>query len=446
MQFRNDATRVLQFLALAAMLPLAAWARSNGPPVMRTGAAVDGGLTCTACHRTFAQVNSGAGKVAVTAASYTPGVKQNITITVEDPDANRWGFEVTARTRSDENKTAGAFTAVADRVRVACEGPGDGAAPPCNGLKEFATQVTASSQQGTKGKGTWTVEWTPPAEDVGEVIFYVAGNAADGTATNANDRIYTSSTVIRPACNITAKPTVSGASDSASGRAISGGALVSVYGSGFSSSRSLFVAAGSDLVGGKVDTKLGCVAVEIGGRRAPVWALNNTQINIQAPPIDAAGNVNVVVIANPGTSNELRSDARAVTAAALSPAFFVSGGKYIAARNASKSNQQVLPATPAAPGDVVVLYGTGFGATNPNWGTGEFPDKVSPLTGTVTVTIGGVTLQPADILYAGAAGDAPGFYQFNLRLPASLPDGDAAVKITVGGFSTQDGTVIPVTK
>jgi uncharacterized protein (TIGR03437 family) len=389
-------------------------------------------------------VNSGAGRVSVAAASYTPGTKQNITVTVEDPDANRWGFEVTARLRSDETKTAGVFTPVADSIRVVCEGPGDGVPGPCNGLREFATQVQASTQVGTKTRGTWTVEWTPPATDVGEVIFYVAGNAADGTNTNANDRIYTSSMVIRPACNITARPTVSGASDSASARAISSGALISIYGTGFSSSPGLFQAARSDLAAGKLDTKLGCVAVEIGGRRAPVWALNGTQINAQAPQIDAAGNVNVVVIANPGASNELRSDARPVQAAALSPAFFVSGGKYIAARNASKENQQVLPATPAAPGDIVTLYGTGFGATNPGWGTGEFPDRASPLTNTVAVTIGTVTLQPADVQYAGAAADAPGFYQFNVRLPASLPDGEAAVKITVGGFSTQDGAVISV--
>jgi uncharacterized protein (TIGR03437 family) len=442
MPFRNDATRVLQLLALAAILPLAAGARSNGPPINRTGAPIDGGQTCTACHRTFSTVNSGRGKVSVAAASYTPGTKQNVTVTLEDPDAARWGFELTARLRSDETKQAGTFTPVADRIRVVCDP--DERAAPCNGAKEFVSHVAASTFAGTHDKASWTIEWTPPTDDVGEVVFYVAGNAADGTGTNANDHIYDSSLVIRPACNLTAKPTVSGASDSASGRSISSGALISIYGTGFSSSRGLFQATAGDLAGGKLDTKLGCVAVEIGGRRAPIWALNGTQINAQAPQIDAAGDVNVVVIANPGATNEQRSDARAAPAAALSPAFFVSGGKYIAARNASKNLQQVLPETPAAPGDVVTLYGTGFGATNPAWGVGEFPDRASPLAGTVTVTVGGVALQPSDVLYAGAAADAPGFYQFNLRLPAALPDGEAAVRIAVGGFSTQDGAVIPV--
>jgi uncharacterized protein (TIGR03437 family) len=284
---------------------------------------------------------------------------------------------------------------------------------------------------------------TPPAEDAGEVIFYVAANAANFSADFLGDRVYTSSAVVRPACNLTTRPTVSGASDAASARAISSGALISIYGTGFSSSRSGFLAHASDLVGGKLDTKLGFVAVEIGGRRAPVFFVNGTQINAHAPQIDGT-TANVVVIANPGATNELRSDARSVPAQALMPAFFVSGGFYVAARNASKNLQQVLPATPAAPGDIVTVYGTGFGATNPAWGPGEFPNRISPLAGTVTVTIGGTALQPADILYAGAAGDAPGFYQFNLRLPAALPDGDAPIRIATGGFATQDGAVIPV--
>jgi len=439
---------VVQGLALAILLPVAAGAFAEGPPIRRTGAAVDGGQSCTACHRSFIPANSGPGRVTLTAASYTPGVKQNLVVTVEDPQASRWGFELTARLRSDETKEAGTFTPVADTIRVACDdGSTLGSAPPCNGAREFATHLVASTQAGQTGHGTFTVEWTPPAQDVGEIIFYFAGNAANNNGNFTGDYIYTSSMVIRPACNLTSKPTITDIFDAASFRpVITSGQLMSVKGTGYSSSSGTFIAYSSDLVGGKLDTKLACIAVEVGGKRAPVYSMVSTQVNVQAPQLDATGSLNVQVIANPGTSNELRSDVKSVQVQAVAPALFTIDGKTAAGRNASKQLQILGLEVPAAPGDVVTIYGTGFGATNPAWGTGEFPDRVSPLTGALTVTIGGVTLQSADVPYAGASADAPGFYQFNLKIPATLPDGDAAVKMTIGGASTQDGVIVPVKK
>ena len=85
---------------------------STGPPIKRTGAVVDGGLTCTACHRTFAPANSDPrGSVRIDAGNYAPGVKQTIRVTVFHPEAQRWGFELTARMVNDETKAAGEFAA-----------------------------------------------------------------------------------------------------------------------------------------------------------------------------------------------------------------------------------------------------------------------------------------------------------------------------------------------
>jgi uncharacterized protein (TIGR03437 family) len=59
--------------------------------------------------------------------------------------------------------------------------------------------------------------------------------------------------------------------------------------------------------------------------------------------------------------------------------------------------------------------------------------------------IGGVTLIPQDVLYSGLSPNSiSGLYQFNVRVPASAPDGDVPVSITIGGFTTQSGTTIPV--
>jgi uncharacterized protein (TIGR03437 family) len=102
----------------------------------------------------------------------------------------------------------------------------------------------------------------------------------------------------------------------------------------------------------------------------------------------------------------------------------------------------------AAPGDIISIYGTGFGDTNPSYAPGVFasppPVPFPALTNTVVVSIGGVTVQPADILYAGLAFDAPGLYQINVRVP-EVPDGDQLIFVRVGGSAASQGsTTIPV--
>src|SRR5258708_6582857 len=180
-----------------AITPALLMAFSSGPPPMRTGVPVDGGLTCTACHRTYAPVNSDVrGRVFITVAEYTPGQKQMIKVRVEHPEAIRWGFQLTARMESDQTKQAGTFTVVDGRIRVQCAPSGNA---PCNGGLEFASHVAASTQVGQRNFGEWMVEWTAPATDAGPVMFYVAGNAADNSGNPTGDRIYNNNYRILPA-------------------------------------------------------------------------------------------------------------------------------------------------------------------------------------------------------------------------------------------------------
>ena len=154
------------------------------------------------------------------------------------------------------------------------------------------------------------------------------------------------------------------------------------------------------------------------------------------------------MILNPGRSNEIRSSAAIVEVAPYSPAFFTFNGASIAALNASANNQtladpRVAPGgVPARPGDVVVLYGTGFGVTEPVYQAGEF--AAVPLRDAVSVTVGGVTLSAAEVLYAGSSIGAPGLFQFNIRVPAATADGDIPTSIRIGSSSTQPGATIPI--
>jgi len=102
------------------------------------------------------------------------------------------------------------------------------------------------------------------------------------------------------------------------------------------------------------------------------------------------------------------------------------------------------PGNPAAGGDVVSIYGTGEGQTDPMGTDGTIvtaADLRQPLQ-TVTVSIGG---QSADVLYAGSAGDqVAGLLQINARVPPGITPGTATpVTITIGGNS-QPGVTMAV--
>jgi uncharacterized protein (TIGR03437 family) len=225
-------------------------------------------------------------------------------------------------------------------------------------------------------------------------------------------------------------------------------ALISIFGAGFAEAGSRRAATVNDLLGGRLPEQLECTAVEIDGRRAPLFYADSGQINAQVPTATGEGPVPLRVILNPGQSNEIRGNPVNVTAAAYSPAFFTFNGRSIAGLNASANNQLladpgvVAGGVPARPGDVVVLYGTGFGVTDPVYQAGEF--ATAPLRDAIAVTVGGVRIAAGDVLYAGQSPDAPGFYQFNVRVPATAPDGDVPVSIGIGPATTQAGATIPV--
>lgn len=232
---------------------------------------------------------------------------------------------------------------------------------------------------------------------------------------------------------------------------LSASSMVSIFGSGFAPAGTGRTAGQTDFVQGRYPGELACVAVEIGGVRAPLVFVSSGQINAQAPEGVTTGPADVRVILNPGRANEVRSSTFRASLQAFAPAFFTYGGRSIAAQHSRDSSFQpaadpaVVPgARPARPGDVLVLYGTGFGPTTPAFRAGEVPDRPAPLTNPVSITIGGVALRSEDVLYAGVVpGSISGLYQLNVRIPASIPDGDTLVVAQVGGASNSRA-VIPV--
>ena len=165
---------------LLLALPLVARAYSNGPPDGVTGAPDE--VNCTVCHTSF-EVNSGDGSLVISGpASYQAGQSYPITVTLQDPGQQRWGFELTTQ-------GVGLFT-ITDPQRTQVE-------------QSFLYQYVKHTQEGTHagffdGPNSWTFTWTAPAQPAGTIWLYAAGNASNDSGDDQGDYIYTTSLGIPP--------------------------------------------------------------------------------------------------------------------------------------------------------------------------------------------------------------------------------------------------------
>jgi len=197
------------------------------------------------------------------------------------------------------------------------------------------------------------------------------------------------------------------------------------------------------LVGGRLPLSLDGVTVTIEGQAAYPAYISPTQINVLAPDM-GAGTVPVVVTRPDG--------ARAQTMAlveTIQPAFFQWGAYAVATHQdfSAAVNNGLLPGAtvPAAPGDVIILWGTGFGPTNP----AAPPGVVTPSGATyytandVTVTLGST---PVTVYGAALASGSAGLYQVAIQIPDSMTDGNYPVLATVAGAQSPPGVLLTVQK
>ena len=258
----------------------------------------------------------------------------------------------------------------------------------------------------------------------------------------------------------TLRPTVS---------AVSPGSIASVFGAGFAYGSSYTGATDDDGLLSTNEVRFGWPLIDacvfVGGQLAPIFAVTPTQFNIQVPVNLAPGPHSVVAARNCGGGGsggvEKRSTPFTITIEAATPAFFtyyIAAGDtiaphgYVAARHASDS-AAVTPlgaiaglARPARPGDLVEIYGTGWGRTTPAAATGELAPGAATLRTEANpkVAIGGVQLAPEDLLYVGLAPGTAGLYQLNIRIPETAAPGNQELTLTVYGKTSPTGPVIPI--
>jgi hypothetical protein len=175
LNFKNLSLFALFFTA--AVGP--AYSYSSGPPIGKAGEP-PAGSNCTDCHSGV--VNSGPGTMElITPEFYEFGQTYTIELHLTETGAARWGFEVVAL--DDTDSPAGSM-AISDPAHTQVDG-------------DYVMQTQRGSYAGVDdGPVSWMFEWTAPDGDVGPVVFFVAGNAANNDGGTSGDHIYVDALVV----------------------------------------------------------------------------------------------------------------------------------------------------------------------------------------------------------------------------------------------------------
>src|SRR4030095_8799055 len=201
-----------------------------------------------------------AGSVALAAvpATYALVNSNGLPATINQPNQRRWGYQMSTRARTS-TASVGSFQSL----------DGFSQLQTLAGVQYFAHNA-AGTRAGTAGPVSFQVRWTAPATNVGEVVFSVAGNAANNDNNNTGDFIHLRETSRQPPGSAAA-PTITSINPSSG--SVNGGTPVTITGTGFASG----------------------VTVAIGGVAATnVAVVGATQITATTGASGTPGTVNVV--------------------------------------------------------------------------------------------------------------------------------------------------------
>lgn len=218
---------------------------------------------------------------------------------------------------------------------------------------------------------------------------------------------------------------------------IAPGTWIEIFGTNFSATTRSWAA--DDFQGAQAPIVRDGVRVSINGRAAYVAYVSPGQINAQVPDGIAAGTANVIVANAAGASAPVAVTVADAAPALLAPSAFAVGGvQYAAAihQDGTFVGREGLiagvPFRPAKPGDVLTLFGVGFGATRPATPSGQIAGSPAPVEN-VRVRFGELD---ASVLFAGLAPGAVGLYQVNIVAPAAVA-GDVPLTLSAGGRTSQ---------
>ena len=290
--------------------------------------------------------------------------------------------------------------------------------------------------------GNYSATWQPGAVNASMVVTL---NAAAGSLQSATAQLFGGI-----AQNQTPPPTLvpGGALNNLNpvvGAPLAPGTIASVYGAGLAPA-----AVSPGVV--PLPTMFNNTYALVGPAQAPFYFLSGSQIDIQIPyDVTSAAPQQLPLILSVDNALTLPLTLNIVAAA---PGVLsandgptppgIQNGAHIIAQHSSDGSL-VSSASPAKPGESLVMYLVGMGPTNPSVASGVLspgPPSLASVTVQPTVTVDSET---STVLFAGLTPGFVGLYQIDFQVPANASSGELVLTVTQNGVSANP-TLLPVSQ
>jgi uncharacterized protein (TIGR03437 family) len=216
------------------------------------------------------------------------------------------------------------------------------------------------------------------------------------------------------------------------------GSWIEIYGKNLANATRTWGSA--DFSGANAPTSLGSTSVKVGDQSAFVAYISPGQVNVQVPSNIAAGTQPLILATASGATaayNLSIGNAPGIYA----PSILNTGGKQYAGALFANGAWALpsgavsgLTSQPASPGDVITLYGVGFGTVNPGVSAGQLvPDSEQTALAAPVQILFGTT--PATLQYQGLTPGLVGLYQFNVVVPSVAASSAVPLTFMQGGVT-----------
>lgn len=196
----------------------------------------------------------------------------------------------------------------------------------------------------------------------------------------------------------------------------------------------------TDFNGLDAPTSLDGTKVTIGDQYAFIDYVSQTQVNAQVPSTIGTGSQTVIVTTPAGSSTPYTINVNQQEPGLLAPPSFNIGGHQNVVALFPDGTTYVLPpgsiagvsSKRAQPGDVITLYGIGFGSVIPSIPAGQIVQQRNSLDAPFHLFFGQTE---AVVNYDGLAPGEVGLYQFNVVIPNISGSDVVPLTFTLGGVA-----------
>jgi uncharacterized protein (TIGR03437 family) len=216
------------------------------------------------------------------------------------------------------------------------------------------------------------------------------------------------------------------------------GSWIEIHGSYLAPDTRSWTAA--DFTGQAAPESLDGASVTIGGQPAFVSYISPGQINAQVPSNITTGLQPLIVTTSAGKTPAYPIQVNETEPGLLAPPSFLIGSNQYVGALFSDGATWALPVSavnglasrPAKAGDILTLYGIGFGELTPAVSAGQIDQQADALVLPLHILLGSIEAQ---VTYAGLAPSSVGLYQFDMVVPSTTAHGPVPITFTLGGVA-----------